>query len=79
MSPSPLPSSARNPQVVRIVAVVDVDTTRCSLREFRKQAAEAWRASVLRARSAGRIELTVAEELIRAWPGQETLPAVGFP
>lgn len=57
---------------IRIVVVVDVDTTRRSPRELRAHAREAWLAAVDRARAAGLIDLAIAGELVRAWPPAES-------
>lgn len=55
----------------RIVVVIEVDTERRSPLQLRKYAREQYRQAVMRARAAGRIDIAVAEELIRAWPPAE--------
>lgn len=57
---------------VRIVVVIDPDTATYSPRELRAHAADAWRDAVMRARAGGRVELAVADELIRAMPRPES-------
>jgi hypothetical protein len=62
-------SKRANPQLsrVRIVVVVEIDGTP---RELRKRYIEANWQAIQRAWSAGRVDISVAEELIRALPAE---------
>lgn len=59
-------------RTVRIVVIIDPDTATHSPRERRAHAADAWRDAVMRAHAGGRIDLAVADELIRAMPRPES-------
>lgn len=64
--------SIARPDHVRIIVVIDPDTPTRSPRELREHVVDAWRDAVMRAHADGRIDLAVADELIRAIPRSES-------